>query len=123
MDKMGANFEYSLKTIKDRLGVNAKPIEWPIGSEDTFRGVIDLVTMKALEFDGKQDENAKEIEIPSELKDIAEEKRAELIEAVAEFDDEMMMVYLDGGEVTEEMIKSAGISISSAFSCSVPSNL
>ena len=107
MDKMGANFEYSLKTIKDRLGVNAKPIEWPIGSEDTFRGVIDLVTMKALEFDGKQDETAKEIEIPSELKDIAEEKRAELIEAVAEFDDDMMMTYLDGGEVTVEMIKSA----------------
>ena len=61
MDKMGANFEYSLKTIKDRLGVNAKPIEWPIGSEDSFRGVIDLVTMKALEFDGKQDEMLKKL--------------------------------------------------------------
>ena len=76
---MGANFEYSLKTIKDRLGVNAKPIEWPIGAEDSYHGVIDLVTMKAYEYDGKPEEAEKEIEIPSELKSIAEEKRADLI--------------------------------------------
>jgi len=107
MDKMGANFEYSLKTIDSRLGVNARPIEWPIGAENEFRGVIDLVTMKAYEYDGKPEEEAKEIEIPEELRDIAEEKRAELIEAVAEFDDDMMMIYLDGGEVTVEMIKNA----------------
>ena len=107
MDKMGASFEYSLETIKNRLGVNAKPIEWPIGAEDSFNGTIDLVTMKAYEYDGGQDENAKEIEIPEDLKSVAEEKRAELIEAVAEFDDDMMMTYLDGGEVTEEMIKTA----------------
>ena len=107
MDKMGANFEYSLKTIDERLGVNAKPIEWPIGAESEFNGVIDLVTMKAYHYDGKQDENAEEIEIPADLRDIAEEKRAELIEAVAEFDDEMMMIYLDGGEVTNDMIKKA----------------
>ena len=107
MDKMGANFEYSLKTIDSRLGVNARPIEWPIGAENEFRGVIDLVTMKAYEYDGKPEEEPKEIEIPEELKDIAEEKRAELIEAVAEFDDDMMMIYLDGGEVTVEMIKNA----------------
>ena len=107
MDKMGANFEYSLKTIKDRLGVNAKPIEWPIGAESDFNGVIDLVTMKAYQYDGKQAEEPIEIEIPADLKDIAEEKRAELIDAVAEFDEEMMMTYLDGGEVTIEMIKKA----------------
>ena len=107
MDKMGASFEFSLKSIDSRLGVNAKPIEWPIGAENEFRGVIDLVTMKAYEYDGKPEEDAKEIEIPAELKDIAEEKRAELIEAVAEFDDDMMMTYLDGGEVTVDMIKSA----------------
>ena len=107
MDKMGANFEYSLKSIKDRLGVNAKPIEWPIGSEDSFHGVIDLVTMKAYEYDGKEGENAKEIEIPDDLKDIAEEKRADLIDAVAEYDDEMMEKYLDGEEVTEDMLKRA----------------
>ena len=107
MDKMGANFEYSLKSIKDRLGVNARPIEWPIGAESEFHGVIDLVTMKAYEYDGKEEEDAKEIEIPEELKAIAEEKREELIDAVAEYDDEMMMTYLDGGEVTVEMIKRA----------------
>ncbi len=107
MGKMGADFSYSLKSIKDRLGVNAKPIEWPIGAEDDFRGVIDLVTKKAIEFDGKPEENAKEIEIPADLKDLVEEKHAELIDAVAEFDDEMMETYLEGGEVTEEMIKRA----------------
>ena len=107
MGKMGADFSYSLKSIKDRLGVNAKPIEWPIGAEDDFRGVIDLVTKKAIEFDGKPEENAKDIEIPADLKDLVEEKHAELIDAVAEFDDEMMETYLEGGEVTIEMIKRA----------------
>ena len=107
MDKMGANFEYSLKSIKDRLGVNAKPIEWPIGAESEFHGVIDLVTMKAYEYDGKEEEEAKEIPIPAELLDIARQKREELIDAVAEYDDEMMMTYLDGGEVTVPMIKRA----------------
>ena len=57
MDKMGASFEYSLSTIDSRFGVNAKPIEWPIGAEDQFRGVIDLVAMKAYEFDGKPEED------------------------------------------------------------------
>ena len=107
MDKMGANFEYTLGTIKSRLGVNAKPIEWPIGAESEFHGVIDLVTMKAYEYDGKQDEEAKEIEIPADLRDIAEEKHNDLIEAVAEYDDELMNTYLDGGEVTVDMIKRA----------------
>jgi len=107
MGKMGADFNYSLKSIKDRLGVNAKPIEWPIGAEDDFRGVIDLVTMKAIEFDGKPEEDAKEIDIPADLKDLVEEKHADLIEATAEFDDEMMETYLEGGEVTVEMIKRA----------------
>ena len=107
MDKMGANFEYTLGTIDSRLGVNAKPIEWPIGAEDEFHGVIDLVTMKAYEYDGKQEEEAKEIEIPAELKAIAEAKHNDLVEAVAEYDDELMDTYLEGGEVTVEMIKRA----------------
>ena len=107
MGKMGADFAYSVKTVEDRLGVNVKPIEWPIGAEDEFRGVIDLITMKAYEFDGQPEEDAKEIEIPEDLKALAEEKRADLIEAVAEFDDDMMMTYLDGGEVTIDMIKAA----------------
>jgi len=107
MDKMGADFVYSLESIDSRLGVNARPIEWPIGAEADFRGVIDLVTMKAYEYDGKQEEDAKEIEIPSELKDTALQKRAELIEAVAEFDDELMEKYLEGEEISVEMLKKA----------------
>ncbi len=107
MDKMGADFTYTLSTIDSRLGVNAKPIEWPIGAESEFRGVIDLVTMKAYEYDGKPEEEAKEIEIPADLKDTAEEKRNDLIEAIAEFDDELMEAYLEGGEITVEMIKRA----------------
>ena len=105
MDKMGASFEYSLSTIDSRFGVNAKPIEWPIGAEDNFRGVIDLVAMKAYEFDGKPEEDYKEIEIPADLKDIAEKKRMELIETVVEFDDDVMTKYLDGVEPTVDEIK------------------
>ena len=105
MDKMGAHFVYSLGTIKSRLGVNAKPIEWPIGAESDFNGVIDLVTMKAYQYDGKQEEEAKEIEIPADLKDEAEARRADLIETVAEYDDEVMEKYLEGEELTVEDIK------------------
>ena len=107
MDKMGANFEYSLETIDSRLGVNAKPIQWPIGAESEFNGIIDLVTRKAYQYDGKPEENPIEIEIPAELKDTVEEKRSELIEAVAEFDDELMEKYLGDEEISEELIKKA----------------
>ncbi len=105
MDKMGADFVYSLDTIKSRLGVNAKPIEWPIGAESDFSGVIDLVTMKAYQYDGKQEEDAKEIEIPADLKEEAETRRADLIDTIAEYDDEVMEKYLEGEELTVEDIK------------------
>ena len=105
MGKTGADFEYSLKSIKDRLGVNAKPIEWPIGAGDEFSGVIDLLTRKAYHFDGKPEEEATEIEIPEDLKDLVEEKREELIEAVAEFDESVMEKYLEGEELSIEDIK------------------
>ena len=107
MDKMGADFEYTLGTIDSRLGVNAKPIEWPIGAESDFNGVIDLVTMKAYQYDGKEEEDATEIEIPADLKDIAEERRADLIETVAVFDDELMEKYLEGDDIPVDMIKRA----------------
>ena len=107
MDKMGADFFMSLKSVKDRLGANTAAIELPIGAEDTFRGVIDLVTMKAYEFDGSQEENATEIDIPEDLKAQAEEYRNTLIEAAADFDEELMMTYLDGGEITVDALKAA----------------
>ena len=107
MDKLGASFEMSLKSIGDRLGVNYAPIEWPIGAENEFDGIIDLVTMKAYHYDGKQEEEPTEIDIPEDLKSIAESKRAELIESVVEFDDALMEKYLEGNELTVEEIKSA----------------
>ncbi len=107
MDKMGADFEFSLETLKSRLGIDTKPIEWPIGAEDNFKGIIDLVTMKAYEYDGEQAENPKEIEIPADLKDIAMEKHNDLIEKVVEFDDALMEKYLNGEELSVEEIKSA----------------
>ena len=107
MDKMGADFEYSLSTIDSRLGVNAKPIEWPIGAESEFNGIIDLVTMTAYHYDGKQEENPEVIDIPADLVDIANEKRHELIEAVAEFDDELMEKYLGDEEISVDLIKRA----------------
>ena len=107
MDKLGASFEMSLKSIKERLGVNYAPIEWPIGSENEFDGIIDLVTMKAYHYDGKPEEEPTEIEIPEELKDIAEEKRNELIEAISEFDDQLMEKYLEGEEISVDEIKKA----------------
>ena len=107
MDKMGADFEVSLKSIKERLGVKATAIQWPIGAESDFNGIIDLVTMKAYQYDGKPEENPCEIEIPADLKAIAEEKRIAMIEDAAEFDEELMEKYLEGAEVPEELIKRA----------------
>ena len=107
MDKMGASFEYSLSTIDSRLGVNAKPIQWPIGAESDFVGVVDIITRTAYKYDGKQEENPEIIDIPADLVDIVEEKRVELIEAVAEYDDELMEKYLGGEEVSVELIKRA----------------
>ncbi|MBO5138566.1 MAG: elongation factor G [Bacilli bacterium] len=107
MDKMGADFQFSLNTIKQKLGVNAAPIEWPIGAEDSFIGVVDLVSMKAYQYDGKAEEEAQEIEIPADLTSIVEEKRNALIEAVAEFDDDLMETYLEGSEISVELLKKA----------------
>ena len=107
MCKMGADFYYSLKTIKDRLGANAAPIMLPIGAESEFKGFIDLVTMKAYEYDGKPEQNLIEIDIPSDMTQKAQEYRTILIEAVADFDEELMMTYLDGAEITVDALKKA----------------
>ena len=107
MCKMGADYYYSLKTIKDRLGANAAPIMLPIGSEENYTGYVDLVTMKAYEYDGTEQQMVKEIDIPDDMKDLANEYRTKLVEAVADFDEELMMKYLEGEEISVDELKAS----------------
>ena len=107
MEKMGADFYYSLDTIKSRLGANAAPIMLPIGAEQFYEGYIDLVTKKAYKYDGTEKQEVSEIEIPADMVEKTEEYRTKLIEAVADFDEELMMKYLDGGEITIDELKAA----------------
>ena len=108
MDKIGANFLYSVDTLHDRLQANAYAIQLPIGAEDQFNGIIDLVEMKAVFYSNDLGTEITEGEIPDEYKDQAEEYRNKLIEAVAELDEDLMMKYLEGEEITVEELK-AGI--------------
>ncbi|UUM19809.1 MULTISPECIES: elongation factor G [unclassified Mycoplasma] len=107
MDKAGADFEKSVESVKTRLGGNAVAIQWPIGSEADFTGIIDLVTMKAVTYNGEAQEEEFETEIPAELVDVAKLKRQELLEAVANYDEEVMMIVLEGGELDEASFKEA----------------
>lgn len=107
MDKTGADFLYSVKTLHDRLQANAHPIQLPIGVEDTFEGVIDLVKLKGYVYTNDQGTEYTEIEIPDEYKDQAEEYRLKLIEAVAEYDEDLMMKYLEEEVITVEELKAA----------------
>ena len=108
MDKTGADFKYSCQSLDHRLGANARAIQFPIGAESEFKGIVDLVTMKAFIYnDGNCDEEGQEVEIPANIRDEVEEARDELINAVAEFDDELMMNYLEGEEISVEMLKAA----------------
>ena len=106
MDITGADFYDCVEQVKDRLGANATPIQLPIGAENDFKGIIDLIKMKAyIQMDEDQGKNIVEEEIPADMVDKANEYRAAMIESVAEQDDELMMKYLDGGELTEEEIR------------------
>ena len=107
MEKMGADFYYSLDTIKSRLGANAAPIMLPIGAEQFYEGYIDLVTKKAYKYDGTEKQEISEMEIPADMVEKTEEYRTKLIEAVADFDEDLMMKYLDGGEITVDELKAA----------------
>ena len=108
MDKIGADFLYSVSTLHDRLQANAHPIQLPIGAEDDFTGIIDLVKMKAEIYTNDLGTEIQETEIPEEYKELAEEWREKLVEAVADTDEELMMKFLEGEEITEEELK-AGI--------------
>lgn len=108
MDKVGADFLYSVQSLHDRLEANAQPIQLPIGAEDNFEGIIDLVKMKAEFYKDDLGTTFEETEIPDEYKETAEEWHNKLVEAVADFDEDIMMKYLEGEEITPEELQ-AGI--------------
>jgi elongation factor G len=105
MDKIGADFLYSVSTLHDRLQANAHPIQLPIGAEDSFTGIIDLVKMKAEIYTNDLGTEIEEADIPEEYRELAEEWREKLVEAVAETDEELTMKYLEGEEITEQELK------------------
>ena len=107
MDKIGADFLYSVRTIHERLQANAHPIQLPIGAEDNFTGIIDLIKMKAEIYTNDLGTDIQETDIPEDLQDLAEEWREKLVEAVAETDEELMERYLEGDEITEAELKAA----------------
>ncbi|TCP68788.1 elongation factor G [Baia soyae] len=107
MDILGADFYGAVEQMRERLGANAVPIQLPIGSEDKFLGIVDLVTMKAMIYTDDLGTTSESGEIPAELKDKADEYRTILVEAVAELDEALMEKYLEGEELTEEEIVTA----------------
>ena len=107
MDKIGADFLYSVRTIHERLQANAHPIQLPIGAEDEFSGIIDLIKMKAEIYTNDLGTDIQETDIPEDLQDLAEEWREKLVEAVAETDEALMERYLEGDEISQEELKAA----------------
>ena len=106
-DRTGANPERVTGQLQDKLGLNAHMLQLPIGLESDLEGVIDLVTMKALYFDGENGEKIREEEVPAELQDAADEKREELLDVVSMFSDELMEAMLEETEISTEMVKKA----------------
>ena len=106
MDRMGADFYKSFKSIIDRLNKNAVAIQLPIGAEEKFEGSIDLITKKAYFFEGEHGEKVVEKDIPEEMNEKVEEWRSEMVEKIVENDDELMEKYLASEEITEEELKN-----------------
>ena len=107
MDIMGADFYHVLEMVHDRLKCNAVPIQLPIGAEADFRGIIDLVEMNARIYYDDLGNDMRTEEIPEDMRELAEEYRVKLLEAISDFDDEIMMLYLEGEEVPQDMIRAA----------------
>ncbi len=107
MDIMGADFYHVLDMVHDRLKCNAVPIQLPIGAEADFRGIIDLVEMNARIYYDDLGNDMRTEEIPEDMRDLAEEYRGKMLEAISDFDDEIMMLYLEGEEVPQDMIRAA----------------
>ena len=106
MDKMGADFFYSVQTIIDRLGKNAIPVQIPIGQEDDFKGLIDLFEMEAYYYKDDKGEDIEITAIPDDLKDLANKWRDNLVEKICELDDDLMMMYLEGETPSKEQLKA-----------------
>ena len=107
MDIMGADFYHVLEMIHDRLKCNAVPIQLPIGAEADFRGIIDLVEMNARVYYDDLGNDMRDEPIPEDMRDLAEEYRTKMLEAISDFDDEIMMRYLEGEEIPQDMIRAA----------------
>ena len=107
MDKMGADFLYSVNTIHERLQANAQPIQLPIGSEDDFEGIIDLVEMNAEVYTSDDGREYEEREIPEEYRELAEKWHTNLIESIADVNEDIMEKYLEGEEISKEELKTA----------------
>ena len=107
MDIMGADFYHVLEMIHDRLKCNAVPIQLPIGAEADFRGIIDLVEMNARIYYDDLGNDMRDEPIPEDMRDLAEEYRVKMLEAISDFDDEIMMLYLEGEEIPQDMIRAA----------------
>ena len=107
MDIMGADFYHVIEMIHDRLKCNAVPIQLPIGAEADFRGIIDLVEMNARIYYDDLGNDMRDEPIPEDMRDLAEEYRAKMLEAISDFDDEIMMLYLEGEEIPQDMIRAA----------------
>jgi elongation factor G len=107
MDRIGADFYRAIDTMVERLGANAVPVQLPIGEESEFRGIVDLVEMKAIIYKDDLGAEWNETEIPAGLQARAEEYREKLLEAVADQDEELMMLYLEGGEIDPDTLRAA----------------
>ncbi len=107
MDKTGADFQLVLSSMEERLGANAVPIQWPMGQEDSFRGIIDLVEMKAYTYLDDLGQNIEESDIPAEYADLAEAKRGIMLEKLADVSDDLAMLYLEGEEISSDIVKAA----------------
>ena len=107
MDMMGADFYNVLKMMDERLKCNAVPIQLPIGKEDTFRGVVDLIKMKAYVFYDDLGKDMREEEIPADMAELAKQYRDHMLESISDQDEEIMMLYLEGEEIPEKMIRTA----------------
>ena len=107
MDVLGADFYHVVDMMHERLGANAVPLQLPIGSEDSFKGIIDLIDMDSVQYFDEMGSDMRVLDIPEEMREQAEEYHTQLLEAVSDFDEEIMEMYLEGQDIPREKIVAA----------------